>query len=257
MRIFWLSLLQNFVIFLPIPFLRRHLFNALGWKVDRGARVGLSFIWGSSLLLAHGAAIGHFNVFISVDVRMSRHSRIGHFNRFERRFRLELGESAEVANCCTFKRSLNPTELKRPVFSFGSFGKITNYHYFDVSVSQVFGTNVVIGGRGSEFWTHGFVHLEFGRRRILKLSKIVIGDGVYFGSGCCVNPGTWIVSGANFGARSVIAGDIREAGVYVSAPLRRLDVLTLEDIERRYELVRFSNIDNDVVLGEELRHELS
>lgn len=86
------------------------------------------------------------------------------------------------------------------ILSIGSDCFINSDMLFDLSADINIGNNVVIGGRGTEFWTHSYT-LD----RKITTSEISIGNNIYFGSGCLVNKGVSIASNNTIGAKTVVS----------------------------------------------------
>jgi acetyltransferase-like isoleucine patch superfamily enzyme len=80
---------------------------------------------------------------------------------------------------------------------------INSYTLFDLSDNIDIGTNVVVGGRLTEFWTH-----SYNLKREILIDNIKIGSNIYFGSGCLINKGVEIASNNIVGAKTVVSKSI-------------------------------------------------
>lgn len=100
-------------------------------------------------------------------------------------------------------------------FFIGSYSAILRQNIIDVSEKITIGKNVVVGGFGTQFWTHGFYHNRDGDRVKIQ-APIAIGDNVFIGSRSIVLPSVSICSNVTIGSGSVISKSIKEEGFYVS-----------------------------------------
>ena len=94
--------------------------------------------------------------------------------------------------------------------------------------------NSTIGGLGTQFWTHGFMHAPTGRKRIRVEGEIIIGNNVYVGSRCVFNPGVKVGDSISIGSNAAIAKSLHEPGMYVSQALRHIK-RNIEDVEAKLE----------------------
>jgi acetyltransferase-like isoleucine patch superfamily enzyme len=231
------NLFLNLAIFLlPIPGLRRSVIRWLGNEVADDAKVGLSLLIDTHLHLAPGSRIRSFSFFKGVTVTLQEGASIGFLNVFKGYFDILLGEDSSIGNICQFKNGGQRLMTDRSTFSIGSRSNVTSAHYFDLSANIQIGNGTVIGGRGSSFWTHGFLHFAEGSIRVLNTSPIVIGNGVYIGGFSSLNPGTRISDNINIGSHSSVAGSLEKPGLYVSERLRYIPLGDYETFKQHNTL---------------------
>lgn len=148
----------------------------LGFEIGRGVRIGHSLLNVSRACLRDGSRIGNFNIIKGLDLLVLDEAvHIGNHNRIIANSRLS------DATCFEVRKG----------------GIITNRHYFDLIDSICIGEDSVIGGQGSQFWTHGF---DVDHNRIQ--AGINIGENCYIGShvvfnlAVCLGPRTIVGAGA-------------------------------------------------------------
>ncbi len=153
----------------------------------RGAWIGAANIVRGpfSLFLAEGASLGNRNI-----VSGARRPRPG-----------------EAAACLWIERG----------------GRITSSHAIDVTRSIRIGVHAIVAGKGSQIWTHGYIHARVGPDRARIDGRVSIGDNTYIGAMSCISPGVSIGAGITVGGHASVARDLLEPGVYVSAPLRHIE----------------------------------
>lgn len=164
---------------LPQP-LKRALFrHVLGWKVADDAYVGLSYIGADAVTLGPGSHIGHFNIVRNVrTLALGRRAYIKDFNHI-------FGGTVGIRG----ERS----------FRLGDDGHIMSRHFFDVCGVVEIGRDALIGGRGTQIYTHSLV-APHGVDE-WSVGEMVIGDGAQvFASAilvhCRVPPGAIVAAGA-------------------------------------------------------------
>lgn len=188
----WIALLA---VFLPMP-VKRWIYNTIfGWSVSRSARVGLSLLHGNFVTLEAGCYIGHFNIFKELgEIAFGENVYVKHFNHF-------------------FAQDM--PEFKTRELRVGDRSQIMSHHFFDISGTVRLGTDCIVGGRDSQFWSHS----AFGRgtSRQLEPRTLQVGDFCYIGAratlvhcavpnGCTVAAGA-VVNGTFDEEDSVIAGN--------------------------------------------------
>ena len=185
--------IQLLCALLPAAAKRVVLRSVLKWEI--GARTTIGF----SIILADQVKIGS-------DVR------IRHFNMFRGLRLLEIGDGAIILN---FNDSMAGREPGWPAsLRIGRYTDVTSHHYFDCSGGIVIGDNSVIGGRGSQLWTHYRVNASE-----LQPRSLSIGSRVYVCANAtlvyCHIPDDSIV-----GAGAVVTKDIPDDSLAVGNPAR-------------------------------------
>ena len=164
------------------------------------------------------ARIGNLNEISAVELRMESGASIGRLNRLKNLNRVSLGGESSISSRNRFmgtRKGISPYS-DHENFLLGDRSIVVAGHHFDLSDTVSIGSNVTIGGLGTEFWTHGFdLH------HVKIQAPIVIGSDVYFGSRCLVMPGVKVADQVSIAAGTTVSKSIRETGMYVSSQLVR------------------------------------
>ena len=225
MKINLLKLINNIalnfiLLFFHIPYFRNIVLSKMGLKIPRNSYIGLCIVLNSNLIIDQNSKIKSFNLFNKIKLHLESNCTIGRFNFFLSDFIVNISENGHIGNFCIFRRSKNRSSAEDVSLVLGEYSNITSSHYFDLSSNILIGMNSVIGGRNSQFWSHGFSHSNKGLIRNEIVNTILIGNGVYIGSSCIINPGTKIHDDINIGSGCVLAGELKEPGLYVNQKLR-------------------------------------
>ena len=200
----------------------RSVVNKMGHSIEPGAKIGISIILSDTLTMAEGARVGHFN-FINVrTIKMGKMAIIGHLNRVNGPIELVLDKRAAIGNRNTISRGPLGVTWGLARLQLGRLSKITANHWVDCTRSVTFGDYTTLAGKGSQIWTHGYVHDEKGPGRYRMDGSVSIGSNVYIGSACFVSMGVTIGDGIVVGGGTSVAKSLSEPGTYVSAAIRRL-----------------------------------
>lgn len=237
-------------LFLPPISLKAVLLRALSIKVSTGSRIGHIIMLAEDFSLDDGASISSFN-FVGPKVTLSlmSNSSIGFFNIFMGDFECRLNSQSCISNFSNFRNAGEKVIPKKSLFILEERSKITSSHYFDLSCSILIGKNCVIGGRGSQIWTHGFIHEKGGLKRYISLRGVEIHDGVYVGASVIVNPGTIIEEGANVLSGSVLAGLVGANQIVATSRQRVIVDLSETAVEEMYEVDPDYKCGNPRLLG--------
>lgn len=175
--------------------------NLMGYRLDRGTRIGFSWVTIEHLTMKPGSAIGHFNVLSGpASALLKEGAGVGRFN---------------IIRCPPRGIVVGAPEL-----TIGEGAKITFGHLVDLAASVTIGDFSTIAGAGSQLWTHAYIHDEEGPGRYRIDGPIVIEANVSVGTMTVITAGVRIARGATIGAGSVVAKDLLEPGLYVASPLR-------------------------------------
>jgi acetyltransferase-like isoleucine patch superfamily enzyme len=184
-------------------FLVRPIVNRMGFSIAGGAKIGLSWIKVSKLTMLPRSSIGHFNRLKGpAEIYLAEDAAIGHMN---------------LVYCPPVG-----VVVGNPTLSIGRWSKITFMHYVDLTAPVTIGDYSTIAGRGSQLWTHGYIHEMTGFARYRIDGRIHIEDNVSIGSLSVILMGVRISRGVIVGAGTAVASDLLEPGLYVSSPIRML-----------------------------------
>ena len=164
------SLLYGFTLLWPWP-IRRWMLNAFfGYKIDRTAKIGLSWIRPRRLVVGKGSYIGHLNVVKGLDD-------------------LIIGEAVVIGrmNWITAFPSGNSDHFtedpnRHPALIVEDHAGITNRHIIDCTSKITVGRMSTVAGFQSQFLTHS-IDLQESRQRS---KEIVIGEYTFVGTGVIV-----------------------------------------------------------------------
>lgn len=202
---------------LAVPLVR-----LLGVRIHPDAKVGFSWLQASQLALGPGARIGHFNIVRVRRLILGRSAALGSMNWLSGPYSAALAGSAEIGARNVITRAMVAREIGSAQLAVGTWSKITASHRFDLMRSVRIGARSVIAGAGSQFWTHGYVHVVADRSRYRVDGGIYIGDDCYIGSACVFNPGIVVTDGVAVGSNAAVSKNLDAPGLYVSQALRHI-----------------------------------
>ena len=167
-----------------------NLFNHV--NVDGDCYIGFSYIDVENLTIERCVRIKHFVKIRGLrSVLLKENSYIGNHNSIY----------------CNIKLGAHGN------FFLGKNSELISRNLLDVTSNINIGNNVVVGGHGSQFWTHGF---DTQRNRIQ--GEIVIHNNVYIGSSTIFNLNVSVCEDVIIGAGSVVSKSINSRGFYAGAP---------------------------------------
>ena len=187
-----------------------------GCSVSSDSKVGIANYMYFEKMTLNSASIENFNWISAVTISLGKTSRIGKLNRIKELNDLILLDGAVILA----RNGIYAPERysKESYFIFenqnlvlGRNSEILRKNYMDCTGSIRFGNNVVLGGNGSEFWTHAY-----NESRNIKLGDICFLDDIFVGSSCIFNPGIEICSNVIIAPGSVVYKSICEPGLYSS-----------------------------------------
>jgi len=197
--------------------------RALGHRVDSGVKIGFSLLLIEHMALQHGARIGQFNVLRLRRLVMRTGAYFGRMNLVHGPLSISMAERSAIGNNNKVVRAaINTITIGPALLRLGELTKITAGHRIDCTSSVYIGNFSTIAGIATEIWTHGYVHAEHGPGRYRVDGNVSIGCNVYVGSSSCITAGVQIADGIIVGARTTVATNLLEPGMYVSAGIRRL-----------------------------------
>lgn len=222
------------------------LLRFLGWEIGAGCQIGFSWVKVKRLRLQEGARIGHGNFIVADALMLARSAYIGHLNRITGPLWLILSEHAGVGNQNKILRGRRGVTWGRAMLKLGIWSKITVGHIVDCTRNVSIGNYSILAGRNSQLWTHGYLHAPEGLDRFRIDGAIKIGNNVYVGSACVINAGIRIADAITIGAASCVARSLDKPGMYVSQPLRYID-LDYRQAMYRHPEVRVADLLERVV----------
>ncbi len=218
-----LKITRALLCFLFPTWMVRPLLNVLGWEISLAVKVGFSIILTENVRLATGVRIGSLNVFNSESIICDNNSTIGHGNRCKGKVNIILRKEAALGNFNIIVKASEMVKKGETQLHIGEKSKITSRHYIDCICDVVLQNGVVIGGCGSQIWTHGYYHYPDRHERFRVDGAVEIGNYCYIGSQSVISPGVKLCQGVSVGGHSSIAKSIDLPGLYVSQPLRRIE----------------------------------
>lgn len=210
---------------LPLGRVKPLCLNLLGHNVDLSARIGICLLGIHKIYMGPNTHLGQCNILFINRLVMREGSRLGNIN-----FLRGMGTSvwllaeAEIGNRNKITRGFVPGHPPPAQLRLGPLSKLTADHTVDLADSVLVGEDTVLGGLGSQIWTHGFMHQSGGLPRIYIKGKVIFGKGGFIGSRCCISAGTCVGDDISVGAQSSIAGTLKAPGAYVSQKLRHLEI---------------------------------
>jgi len=151
-----------------------------GYKIGKNCHIGYSCVFSKEVTLADDIYIGNFNIIKSLThLNMAKGSRVGTFNWIT---------GAGIGG-----------------FSLGRNSSIRRFHFFEASGGVLIGSNSIIAGRSSHFFTHGLSpdNLDL-------IQPITIGSWCYIGSSVRFVPGVDIPKGSFIGMGSVVTKTFKD-----------------------------------------------
>ena len=168
---------------IPVNNIRILLYNLIfRYKISKDSKVGILTIINVNKARITKATIGECNLFEGpYSLEVEKRSRIDSFNR------VECGE-------WILKKQFKDDNYSA-FCRFGENTLVSSYNYIDVTGGFELEENSVIGGRGSQFWTHGGITTD---------KSIKIGKNSYIGSATRFIPGVKIGDNVFVGVGSVV-----------------------------------------------------
>jgi acetyltransferase-like isoleucine patch superfamily enzyme len=201
----WVGILfDNIVVNLLITFLPNFLkiaiFRLRGAKIGKGCYVGFSLIDTRCF-------------------RMDDYAYIGHFNLIWRLKKLNVGRGSRI-------NLLNwITGAGQGCFQIGNNSSVSVMHFFESSADIFIGSNTIVAGRASQFFTHGISPANLDDQRPIR-----IGDWCYVGSAARFTPGSSVSDFTFIGMGAVVTKNYEETYIMIGgAPAKPLKKLSDKD----------------------------
>tara|TARA_B100001057_G_scaffold501049_1_gene620041 strand:+ start:5044 stop:5778 length:735 start_codon:yes stop_codon:yes gene_type:complete len=202
---------------LPLNFLRILFYRTfLNYKISFSSKIGLFNIIISDKCFINNATIKNFNFIEVSNIQIDSNAEIRYFNRFSRLNKIHLKTQSLISRNNDFIGTRNGISPFKDFenFTLGQNSYILKHNIIDLSDSITIGNNVVLGGIGSQLWTHGFDN-----KRNKVQGPIKIGNNVYIGSSSMIMSSVNICDETIIGSGTVISKNIFEKGFYVSNEL--------------------------------------
>lgn len=190
------------------------LLSLLGHRVRRGARIGPNLVWRTRLSIDAGASMRALNVVACRRLVMRRDAIMGVRNTVLGPVSLRLGPRSVLGNFNWVSRAPAPVSVGPSNLWMGELSSFTSRHSIDCTESIVVGDFTTFAGRGSQFWTHGYVHHLKGDGRYRLDGKIRVGSNAYIGSGSCITAGVNIADGVSVAPFTSISTSLTLPGLY-------------------------------------------
>ena len=168
------------------------MFRTMGWNIGRHCHIGFSVVCANQVDIGDNVYIGHFNVIWRLK-------------------KLSIGSGSRI----TFKNWI--TGARKGTFTMGKNSSISGRHFFEASADITIGSNSIVAGRGSQFFSHGITPdcLDFKR-------PIKIGDWCYIGSAARFVPGSEVSDHVFVGMGSTVTKKYTEEYVLLAGSPARV-----------------------------------
>ncbi len=161
----------------------------MNYQIHPSARIGLSWIYPTKLIMHEEARIGDFNIAIHLDrIELGSHSSIARGNWIT-------GFSSQVAS-----RHFQHQPNRESYFLVGSHSAITKNHHIDCTSPIIVGKFATLAGYQSQLLTHSID--VYANRQDSK--PIEIGDYTLVGTNCVILGGAVLPSYSVLGAKSML-----------------------------------------------------
>lgn len=209
---------------LPGPVKRAAYRWFFGYRIERGARIGVALLDCRSLAIARGAVIRHGVAFVRCgEVTIGQHAVVGSLNLFRGGRRIVLGPYVLVLRLNVLNAIPENDCTTHPDSSLeiGYGSVVTSEHRLDFTDRLTIGRCSVLAGRNSSLWTHN--------RR--DSAPILIGDYCYIGSETRMAPGATIPDCSIVGLGSVVTHAFTESySVFAGVPASRRRAIEARDL---------------------------
>ncbi len=190
----------------------------MGYEVDKKSKIGPFNLLFSRAMVLKSASIESLNI-IGIDtLSMEADSSIGKLNTFRKLRMIHLSKGARIRHRNFIGGTYGTIEeCGREILTLGENSQISISCFLDLTDEIQLGSNVVVAGSGTQFWTHGYNHL-----RVKNVAPILVQNNVFIGAASTIVQGVTICSNVTIGAGTVVHRSIYESGLYVSNELRKV-----------------------------------
>lgn len=217
------SLISVLISLMPINPIKIFFYRTLfGYHINYGSKIGFFNIINAKTVMLNNATIGDFNLIKGNEIVLKDDALIQKFNRVKNFNKLSLDEEAMIYSWNFISglpkgSSIPNHSFKQQNLLVGKTSSILRKNYFDLVNEISIGDNVVFGGNGSEFWTHGF-----DTKRTMLFDKISFENNIFVGSNCIFTKGVHVVSETTITPGSIVYKSILEPGIYSTHQLRKV-----------------------------------
>ena len=150
-------------------------------------------------------SIGHFNLISCGVLDLSPDAMIGNYNHISRLARLSLGAGASILhrNRIAGPKAGSRFGIPASTLILGARAQLSSRFLVDVCAPVKVGCDTVIGGEGSQIWTHAF-----DTDRQFTSGQVTIGDKCFLGSQVIITHGVSIGSRVIVAPGSVVYKDL-------------------------------------------------
>lgn len=207
------KLLLFFSLLLPWGARRSLLEKQFGYQIHPTARIGLSWINPTRLIMEENTRIDHLTLCKGLDLlHLKAHSMVGRGNWITG---FPIGPSRHFAE---------ETD-RRPQLIVGEHSAITHRHFIDCTNSVTIGKFSTVAGLQSQVMTHS-VDIERNRQAS---QPVEIGDYCFVGTNCVVLGGSVLPDFCVVGAKSLVNKAFNESyQLYGGVPARPIEKLSPE-----------------------------
>ena len=213
-----MKIINCLICILPWKIKRLLLTHFYGYKIDKSAKIGLSYIYPKSLEMGPNTVIRNFCVCIHIDLlKMDNNSRIGRGNW--------------ITGFPTNSKSdfFSHQQNRKAELLVGNNALILRNHHFDCTNQIKIGSFTTIAGYNSQFLTHSInIH-----KNIQDSMPIEIGDYCFIGTRNIFLGGSIIPSKSVTAAGAVVTKDLSSAESYSlfgGVPAKFIKRLSTEDL---------------------------
>jgi acetyltransferase-like isoleucine patch superfamily enzyme len=195
--------------------------NMLGYKISYNSQIGFFNLINVTNCDIEGGRIGMFNTISCKTLAIGKNSYVNKYNRIRYVNFFLLGENCKFRNNNSVFGTVEDGPYKQyEGLSIKNGCTVTSGHVFDCSDSILIGSKVIIGGKASQFWTHGFTNDE-----VKVQGPIILEDDIYIGSRCLFMPGIKVCGDNYITSGTTVSKSILESGVYASSKLMKIGEL--------------------------------
>ncbi|SRR5216683_2105845 len=192
-------------LFMPWPLRRVFLNKLLGYKIDKTARIGFSWLCPIELEMGSNSYIGHLNYCRGLALlRLEDSARIGNLNWI----------SGHPINS---KEHYDGQTKRFPCLRLDAHSAVTNRHLVDCTDTVTIGAFATLGGWRSQVLTHA---IDF-QVNLQVAAPVQVGAYCFVGTSCVLLPGSALPPYSILGASSLLmSSESEEYTLYAGVPAK-------------------------------------